>query len=131
MRLANVALLVRDYDDAITWFTDKLGFTLAEDTDLGDSKRWVRVAAPGGGSDLLLAKPVNAHQSAAIGNAGGGRVCFFIHTDDFWRDYNAMKSKDVTFTEQPREEAYGRVVVFLDLYGNKWDLVELATTAKR
>jgi catechol 2,3-dioxygenase-like lactoylglutathione lyase family enzyme len=125
MRLASAALVVRDYDEAIYWFTGKLGFVLAEDTDWGGGKRWVRVSAPGGGSDLLLAKAITAEQTAQIGNTGGGRVCFFLHTDDFWRDYQAIKGKGVTFAEEPRDEPYGWVVVFLDLYGNKWDLVGL------
>jgi catechol 2,3-dioxygenase-like lactoylglutathione lyase family enzyme len=129
VRLANVALVVRDYDEAIDWFTQTLGFSLAEDTDLGGGKRWVRVMAPGGGSDLLLAKAITPDQSAAIGNAGGGRVCFFLHSDDFWRDFEVMKTKGVTFTEEPRDEPYGWVVVFLDLYGNKWDLVGLTQEA--
>jgi catechol 2,3-dioxygenase-like lactoylglutathione lyase family enzyme len=125
VKLASVALVVREYDEAITWFVDKLGFSLAEDTDLGGGKRWVRISSPGGGSDLLLARAINAGQSAAIGNAGGGRVSFFLHTDNFWRDYDLIKSKAVTFAEQPRDEPYGWVVVFTDLYGNKWDLVGL------
>jgi catechol 2,3-dioxygenase-like lactoylglutathione lyase family enzyme len=129
MRLASVALVVREYDEAITWFVDKLGFTLAEDTDLGGGKRWVRITASDGGSDLLLAKTINAEQSGAIGNAGGGRVCFFLHTHDFWRDYRLMKSRDVKFAEDSRDEPYGWVVVFADLYGNKWDLVGLKKDA--
>jgi catechol 2,3-dioxygenase-like lactoylglutathione lyase family enzyme len=129
VKLASFALIVREYDEAITWFVNKLGFALAEDTDLGDGKRWVRVSSPGGGSDLLLARAINADQSAAIGNAGGGRVSFFLHTDDFWRDYDQIKSKGVAFAEQPRDEPYGWVVVFTDLYGNKWDLVGLKEDA--
>jgi catechol 2,3-dioxygenase-like lactoylglutathione lyase family enzyme len=129
VKLASFALIVREYDEAITWFVNKLGFALAEDTDLGDGKRWVRVSSPGGGSDLLLARAINADQSAAIGNAGGGRVSFFLHTDDFWRDYDQIKSKGVAFAEQPRDEPYGWVGVFTDLYGNKWDLVGLKEDA--
>jgi catechol 2,3-dioxygenase-like lactoylglutathione lyase family enzyme len=129
VKLASVALIVREYDEAITWFVNKLGFALAEDTDLGDGKRWVRVSSPGGGSDLLLARAINADQSAVIGNAGGGRVSFFLHTYDFWRDYDLIKSKGVAFAEQPRDEPYGWVVVFTDLYGNRWDLVGLKEDA--
>lgn len=129
MRLASVALVVREYDEAIAWFVEKIGFSLSEDTALGDGKRWVRITAPGGGSDLLLARAINADQHAAIGNAGGGRVCFFLHTNDFWSDYQMMASKGVVFSEEPRDEPYGWVVVFLDLYGNKWDLVGLNADA--
>ncbi len=131
MKLASVALVVREYDEAITWFVDKLGFSLAEDTDLGGGKRWVRVSSPNGGSDLLLARAVNAGQSAAIGNAGGGRVCFFLHTDNFWRDYDLIKSNRVAFAGEPCDEPYGWVVVFADLYGNKWDLVGPKGDAKK
>ncbi len=131
MRLALVALVVADYDEAIAWFVDKLGFMLAEDTDWGGGKRWVRVSAPGGGSDLLLAKAVTADQVAVIGSAGGGRVSFFLHCDDFETAYVTMKAKGVIFTEQPRDEPYGRVVVFTDLYGNKWDLIGLDADAVR
>ena len=123
MRLATVALVVRDYDEAIRYFTDLLGFALVEDTDLGGSKRWVRVAPSGGGSDLLLAKATDAAQAAAVGKAGGGRVCYFLHTDDFWASYRKLAEKDVAFNEEPRAEPYGWVVVFTDLYGNKWDLI--------
>jgi catechol 2,3-dioxygenase-like lactoylglutathione lyase family enzyme len=129
VKLACVALVVHEYDEAITWFVEKLGFSLSEDTDLGSGKRWVRISSPSGGSDLLLARAINTDQSAAIGNAGGGRVCFFLHTNNFWRDYDQINSKGVTFTEEPRNEPYGWVVVFLDLYGNKWDLVGLREDA--
>lgn len=129
MRLAAVALLVRDYDEAIDWFVDRLGFTLGEDSDLGGGKRWVRVVAPGGGSDILLARATTPDQQAAIGCAGGGRVSFFLHTDDFDASYRRMRDKGVAFSEQPRSEAYGQVVVFTDLYGNKWDLVGLTAPA--
>jgi catechol 2,3-dioxygenase-like lactoylglutathione lyase family enzyme len=130
MRLAAVALVVREYDKAIRYFVDKLGFTLAEDTDWGDRKRWVRVTPPGGGSDILLAKAIDDEQREYIGRAGGGRVMYFLHTSNFQRDYETMRAKGVLFTEQPRHEAYGWVVVFEDLYGNKWDLVGLTKDAQ-
>ena len=123
--LARVALLVREYDEAIAWFTGALGFTLVEDTPMSATKRWVVVAPPGAReAALLLARAANEEQRAAVGNQGGGRVFLFLHTNDFARDYDAWRSRGVRFMEQPREEAYGRVVVFEDLYGNKWDLIE-------
>ena len=123
--LARVALLVREYEEAIAWFTATLGFTLLEDTPLTETKRWVVVAPPGSReAALLLARAATDEQRAAIGKQGGGRVFLFLHTDDFARDYDAWRSRGVRFVEQPREEAYGRVVVFEDLYGNKWDLIE-------
>lgn len=123
-RIASVSLVVRDYDEALAFFTNALGFAVAEDTPLGGGKRWVVVAPPGGGTALLLAKAATPEQDRYVGNQTGGRVFLFLHTDDLWRDYRAMKSRGVTFTEEPREEAYGTVVVFQDLYGNKWDLVQ-------
>jgi catechol 2,3-dioxygenase-like lactoylglutathione lyase family enzyme len=123
--IRSVALLVRDYDEAIAFFTGCLRFALVEDTPLGDGKRWVLVAPPGGNDTaLLLARATTAEQQSRIGNQAGGRVFLFLHTDDFWRDYHAMKSRGVRFAEEPRREAYGTVVVFLDLYGNRWDLVQ-------
>ena len=123
--IAQVTFLVRDYDEAIAFFTQKLKFALIEDTSLDDKKRWVLVAPQGGnGSALLLAKADSPEQSLHIGNQTGGRVAFFLHTDDFWRDYNDMTSNGVKFTEEPRNEPYGTVAVFFDLYGNKWDLLE-------
>lgn len=99
---------------------------MVEDTDLGEGKRWVLVSPPGSnGTHLLLAKASNQLQMHAVGNQTGGRVFLFLHSNDFWRDYNSMKSKGVVFNESPREELYGTVVVFQDLYGNKWDLLEL------
>jgi catechol 2,3-dioxygenase-like lactoylglutathione lyase family enzyme len=123
-RIASVALVVRDYDEAIAWFTGSLGFELVEDTPRGGGKRWVLVAPRGGaGTRLLLAKAVTPAQAAAIGNQAGGRVWMFLETDDFQRDHAAMKRRGVKFVEEPRHEEYGTVVVFEDLYGNRWDLV--------
>jgi len=123
--LAHVAFLVRDYDEAITYFTGSLGFRLVEDSPQGEGKRWVVVAPPGSaGATLLLAKAANPAQSAAVGNQTGGRVFLFLITDDFWRDHRAMISRGVKFLESPRHEPYGTVAVFEDLYGNKWDLIQ-------
>jgi len=123
--ISALALLVDDYDRAIAYYTEVLGFRLIEDTPQGPSKRFVRVAPPGDGEmSLLLAKAANPEQAARIGDQTGGRVFLFLRTDDFWRDYNAYKARGVEFTEEPREEVYGTVVVFRDLYGNKWDLVQ-------
>ncbi len=123
--LSALTLLVRDYDEAIAWFTSKLGFRLVEDTPLGEGKRWV-VVRPAGASEagLLLAKAVTAEQAASIGKQAGGRVFLFLETDDFARDHLAMLEQGVTFREAPRHEAYGTVAVFEDLYGNLWDLIE-------
>jgi catechol 2,3-dioxygenase-like lactoylglutathione lyase family enzyme len=123
--IAQLALLVRDYDEAIAWFTGVLGFTLVEDTPLGAGKRWVRVLPPGAREcGLLLARAAGPEQLAAVGRQSGGRVFLFLHTDDFGRDHAAMKARGVRFVEEPRHEAYGTVAVFEDLYGNRWDLVE-------
>jgi len=122
--IAHVAFLVRDYDEAITWFTGKLGFTLLEDTATSPGKRWVRVAPPGtSGTSLLLARAGTEEQAAMVGNQGAGRVFLFLRTDDFRRDYARMRAGGVRFLEEPREESYGIVAVFQDLYGNKWDLL--------
>jgi len=122
--ITQVALVVRDYDEAIRFFTQSLGFTLVEDTPRGGGKRWVRVApSDGPGTELLLAQAATPGQQDAVGNQTGGRVFLFLRTDDFERDYARMKSHGVRFTEEPRHEEYGTVVVFLDLYGNKWDLI--------
>ncbi len=120
-----ITLLVREYDEAIAFFTDALRFTVVEDTPLG-GKRWVVVAPPPGsrGAALLLARAATPEQLARVGQQTGGRVAFFLHTSDFGNDYHHMQSCGVRFIEEPREESYGRVVVFLDLYGNKWDLVQ-------
>lgn len=124
--LANIALLVGDYDEAIAWYTQVLGFSLLQDNDLGDGRRWVRVAPPGAsGSALLLAQAGTEAQRARIGDQVGGRVGFFLHTDDFTRDHAAMTARGVRFAEEPRTESYGTVAVFVDLYGNRWELVEL------
>jgi len=124
-RIASVALLVRDYDEAIAWFTGVLGFVLVEDTPLGPTKRWVVVAPLGGdGTRLLLARAASEAQTARIGDQAGGRVFLFLHTDDFARDFEALTARGVAFVEEPREESYGTVAVFQDLYGNRWDLVQ-------
>ncbi|MBI3786419.1 MAG: VOC family protein [Deltaproteobacteria bacterium] len=123
--LTAVSLLVRDYDEAIDFFTKVLRFQLVEDTALGNEKRWVVVAPQGNaGAALLLARAANEEQRACVGNQTGGRVFLFLHTSDFAADYEHMRAHGVRFVEAPREESYGRVVVFLDLYGNKWDLVQ-------
>lgn len=123
--LARVAILVRDYDEAIAYYTMVLGFTLLEDSPRGPAKRWVVVAPPGSReAGLLLARAATDAQGAAVGNQSGGRVFLFLHTDDFARDYAAYRARGVRFVEEPRDEEYGRVVVFEDLYGNKWDLIE-------
>ncbi|KQN64127.1 MULTISPECIES: VOC family protein [unclassified Erwinia] len=124
--LGYVAIVVDDYDRAIEYYTQKLGFTLVEDTPQ-PGKRWVVVTpAPGSDCNLLLARASSERQSGFIGDQAGGRVFLFLQTDDFWRDYTAMKENGVTFCEAPREEAYGTVVVFEDLYGNRWDLYQNA-----
>lgn len=123
--LAGISLVVNDYDEAIDFYTRKLSFTLLEDTRMSDTKRWVVIAPPGStGCTLLLAKAANDAQKAAVGNQTGGRVFLFLHTDNFDRDYNQMQEADIEFIESPRQEAYGKVVVFVDLYGNRWDLIE-------
>ncbi|MFD1941489.1 VOC family protein [Paradevosia shaoguanensis] len=123
--IATVALLVRDYDEAIDFYVGKLGFALAADTDMGGGKRWVVVSPRGGsGANLLLAEGKGEAQLAAIGRQAGGRVGFFLHTDDFARDHAAFTAAGVKFLEAPRHEVYGSVAVFEDLYGNRWDLLE-------
>lgn len=124
-KIATLSLLVADYDEAIAFYCEKLGFTLVADQPLGAGKRWVLVApAAGNGAQLLLAQADGAEQQAAIGNQAGGRVAFFLETDDFARDFAMMSANGVTFLEAPRHEVYGSVAVFQDLYGNKWDLIE-------
>ncbi len=123
-RIAQMALLVRDYDEAIRYFTGTLGFSLLEDSPRENGKRWVRVApADGAGAALLLARAATPEQERNVGNQAGGRVFMFLDTDDFERDYARMQARGVRFAEQPRHEAYGTVAVFHDLYGNKWDLI--------
>jgi catechol 2,3-dioxygenase-like lactoylglutathione lyase family enzyme len=125
--LAHLAFLVRDYDEAIAWFTGVLGFALLEDTPLGGGKRFVRVAPAGSpGASLLLARAATPEQAACAGRQAGGRVFLFLHTDDFARDHARLLAKGVRFRESPRRESYGTVAVFEDLYGNPWDLVEPA-----
>ena|SRR5690349_4773020 len=123
--IAHLALVVRDYDEAIDFYTKKLHFTLIEDTYQSEQdKRWVVVSPPGStGTSLLLAKASKPEQKAFIGNQTGGRVFLFLNTDDFWRDYHDMVSKGIAFVREPKEEAYGTVAVFADLYGNLWDLI--------
>jgi len=122
-----LALVVADYDEAIAWYSRALGFTLLEDRPMGGGKRWVRMAPPGGeGCALLLAKAVNDEQASRVGNQTGGRVFLFLHTTDFDAEVARLQAAGARFTESPRNEAYGRVVVFLDLYGNKWDLIQPA-----
>ena len=124
--LQHVALLVREYDEAIEYFTTVLGFELRGDTPLTPEKRWVLVAPPGAAeASLLLARAATDEQRAFVGKQGGGRVWLFLHTDDFARDHAAMQARGVHFTEAPRDELYGTVVVFEDLYGNRWDLVQM------
>ena len=123
-QIGNIALLVKDYDEAIEFYTQKLQFTLVENTDLGNGKRWVQVSPPNSnGANLLLARASNDKQTQAVGNQTGGRVFLFLQTNDFWRDYELMQKNGVLFNETPRVEEYGTVVVFEDLYGNKWDLL--------
>lgn len=124
-RVATVAVVVDSYDEAAAWYVQKLGFTVAEDTALGDGKRWL-VVEPGGGQGarLLLAKADGDRQAASIGNQTGGRVFLFLETDDFARDHQVMLENGVAFREVPRHEPYGTVAVFADIYGNLWDLIE-------
>lgn len=123
--LAALALVVTDYDEAIAWYTRALGFELIEDTDMGGGKRWVLLAPPGSRETrLLLARANGEQQISRIGNQTGGRVFLLLHTDDFHRDYQRMLAQGVVFREQPRDESYGIVAVFEDLYGNLWDLLE-------
>ena len=126
--IAHIALVVREYDEAIEFFCDKLHFTLVEDTYQPEQdKRWVLVAPPGSpGTTLLLARATSPEQLASVGNQTGGRVFLFLATDDFWRDYNAMVAAGIRFIRDPKQAAYGTVAVFEDLYGNLWDLVQLA-----
>ena len=125
--IAAIALLVRDYDEAIAFYTQKLRFTLVEDTYQPEQeKRWVVIAPPGStGTSLLLARASNAEQRPFVGNQAGGRVFLFLNTDDFWRDYERMRAEGVRFVRDPEKQPYGMVAVFEDLYGNRWDLLQL------
>ena len=126
--LGYVALVVRDYDEALAFYTGTLNFRVIEDTRLSGDKRWVLIAPPGSqGATLLLARAATPEQASRIGNQTGGHVFLFLHTDDFWRDYNEMTARRVKFTRPPSEEPYGTVAVFEDLYGNLWDLLQLKT----
>jgi catechol 2,3-dioxygenase-like lactoylglutathione lyase family enzyme len=130
--LGHIALVVRDYDEALAFFTLTLNFRVVEDTRLSEDKRWVLIAPPGSkGTSLLLARAATPEQVSRIGNQTGGRVFLFLHTDDFWRDYNEMVARKVKFTRPPSEEAYGTVAVFEDLYGNQWDLLQLKDSTPR
>lgn len=123
-RLMHVALVVADYDEAIDWYTKKLGFKLIEDTLLSEVKRWVLVQPPGEGScQLLLAKAATEEQKSRVGNQTGGRVFLFLHTDDFDRDFENLRQKGIKIVRGPSVEEYGKVLVFEDLYGNLWDLI--------
>ena len=125
--IAHVAVVVRAYDEAIAFYTQRLGFELLEDTPLDAGKRWVLVAPPGShGTSILLARAVGDDQIARVGNQTGGRVFLFLRTDDFWRDYRAFQERGVVFVREPSEEAYGIVAVFEDLHGNRWDLIQMA-----
>lgn len=123
-RLGAVSLLVREYDEAVAFYVGKLGFTLSEDADMGGGRRWVRVTPKGGQTSLLLARATTEAQLAHVGDQAGSRVWLFLETDDFERDYAAWSEAGVVFREAPRHEPYGKVVVFEDLYGNAWDLIE-------
>ncbi len=123
-RIAAVALVVPDYDEAIAFYVGTLGFELLSDTDLGGGKRWVTVAPPGAQTALLIARAIDEDQRKAIGRQTGGRVGFFLETDDFQRDHDAMRDAGVHFEEPPRAEPYGRVAVWRDPFGNRWDLIE-------
>ena len=124
-QIGSVTFLVKDYDEAIEFFVNKLQFDLIEDSQLNETKRWVVVSPKGSsGTSLLLAKAATEEQERSVGNQTGGRVAFFLHTDNFNRDYDRMMDKGVNFLESPREEKFGKVVIFQDLYGNKWDFIE-------
>jgi catechol 2,3-dioxygenase-like lactoylglutathione lyase family enzyme len=120
-----VTLVVNDYEEARTWYCNVLGFNLVEDLALSEDKRWILVAPPGSGTNLLLAKASTDQQRNRVGDQTGGRVFLFLHTDDFWRDFRVFRERGVCFCEEPRQEDYGTVAVFEDLYGNRWDLLQL------
>lgn len=127
--LAYTTFLVHDYDEAIAFFK-RIQFEVLEDTPLSPEKRWVRVAPQGSNNGLLLARAATPKQQAQVGKQAGGRVAFFLYTDDFWSYYDTLQDNGVRFTEAPRQESYGMVVVFLDLYGNRWDLIESVKPAR-
>lgn len=131
--LGLVSLVVRDYDEALAFYVEKLGFTLVEDTyQPAQDKRWVVVSPPGSReSAILLARASNEHQCSRIGDQTGGRVFLFLYTDDFWRDFNLYRSRGVTFVREPKTEYYGTVAVFQDLHGNQWDLIQPSAVASR
>lgn len=131
--LGLIALLVREYEAALAFYVGTLGFVLLEDSEVPEqSKRWVVIAPPGGsGAQLLLARASNAEQSSRVGNQTGGRVFLFLYTDDFWRDFALYQARGVVFVREPKEEPYGVVAVFEDLYGNLWDLIELRAASNR
>lgn len=125
-KIGEISLVVKDYDEAIEFYTTKLPFTLVEDIDVGDGQRWVVVSPKdaNGGANIVFGKAKGEQQLAAVGQQTGGRVFLFLHTDDFYRDHQVMLDNGVSFLESPREEPYGVVAVFEDLYGNKWDLIQ-------
>ncbi len=129
--LGLVSVVVKDYDEAIAFYVEKLGFSLDEDTfQPAQNKRWVVVSPPGSGEcKILLARATNDHQASRIGDQTGGRVFLFLYTDDFWRDFNAYKARGVVFVREPKTEDYGIVAVFQDLHGNQWDLVQVSAAA--
>jgi predicted enzyme related to lactoylglutathione lyase len=129
-RVAFFSLLVPDYDEALAFFLP-LGFDLREDSDLGGGKRWVRIGLPGAGTEILLARAVGPDQQAAVGRQGGGRVWLFLETEDFDRDLATFNAAGVAFESPPRDEPYGRVAVFRDPWGNRWDLIAFADPATR
>lgn len=130
-RIAHTTLVVDDYDSAIKFYTEKLNFIVVEDTMLSETKRWVLISPKGSEKfSILLAKAVNEEQKSRIGNQTGGRVFMFLYTDNFWRDYRTMVDNEINFIQLPREEKYGTVAVFEDLYGNLWDFVEPKTQSK-
>ena len=125
-QIGHVTLVVRDYDEAKRWYCERLGFVEIQDLPLAGDKRWVVIAPAGSsGTSLLLGRASNEEQLQRVGNQAGGRVFLFLHTDDFWRDFRRMRQLGVRFREDPREESYGTVAVFEDLYGNRWDLLQL------
>ena len=124
-RIAHLSLLINDYDEALDFYIQKLHFTLVENTDLGEGKRWVLITPPGStGCNLLLAKAINEEQKSRVGNQTGGRVFLFLNTDNFERDYQNLLNQGITIVRKPVKETYGTVAVFADLYGNLWDLIE-------